>query len=300
MSMNAKKVIFILGPTAIGKTSLSIDLAKKLNTEIISCDSRQFYKELLIGAAPPSVNELVEVRHHFIQNISVTNDYNAGKFEIDAIKLITELHKKKDVIIAVGGSGLYIDAICKGFDNIPIVPSKLREELNNEFKENGKKWLQNEIQKIDPEFYTNCDKNNSQRLLRALEVFKETGKTISSFKTKKIKQRRFEILKIGLDTDRKILYKRINKRVDNMLEKGLVEEVRSLIPYQQLNALQTVGYKELFNYCNDEITLETAINNIKQNTRRFAKRQITWFKKDKITKWFAPHQIKDIDSFIGL
>ena len=298
--MNIKKVIFIVGPTAIGKTSLSIELAKKLNTEIISCDSRQFYKELLIGAAPPSVNELVDVRHHFIQNMSVTNDYNAGKFEIDAIKLITELHQKKDVIIAVGGSGLYIDAICKGFDNIPIVSSKLRDKLNIEFNEKGKEWLQNEIKIIDPEFYTNCDKNNSQRLLRALEVFKETNKTISSFKTKKSKQRKFEIIKIGLDTDRKILYKKINKRVDNMLEQGLVDEVRSLIPYQQLNALQTVGYKELFHYYNDEVTLEAAVNNIKQNTRRFAKRQITWFKKDQNTKWFEPHQTKEIKTFIGL
>ena len=298
--MNTKKVIFIVGPTAIGKTSLSIDLAKKLNTEIISCDSRQFYKELLIGAVPPSANELAEVRHHFIQNMSVTNEYNAGKFEIDAMKLITELHKKKDVIIAIGGSGLYIDAICKGFDNIPIVASKLREQLNNEFKENGKEWLQNEIQKIDPEFYTNCDKNNSQRLLRALEVFKETSKPISSFRTKKSKPRTFQIIKIGLDTDREILYKRINNRVHNMLEQGLVDEVRSLIPYQQLNALQTVGYKELFHYYNDEVTLETAVNNIKQNTRRFAKRQITWFKKDKKIKWFKPTQTKEIKTFIGL
>jgi len=298
--MNTKRVIFIVGPTAIGKTSLSIELAKKLNTEIISCDSRQFYKELLIGAAPPSANELAEVRHHFIQNMSVINEYNAGKFEIDAIKLITELHQKKDVIIAVGGSGFYIDAICKGFDDIPIAASKLREQLNKEVKEKGKEWLQNEIQKIDPEFYTNCDKNNSQRLLRALEVFKETNKTISSFKTKKSKQRKFEIIKIGLDTDRKILYKKINKRVDNMLEQGLVDEVRSLIPYQQLNALQTVGYKELFHYYNDEVTLEAAVNNIKQNTRRFAKRQITWFKKDQNTKWFEPHQTKEIKTLIGL
>ena len=298
--MNTKKVIFLVGPTAIGKTSLSIELAKKLNTEIISCDSRQFYKELLIGAAPPSANELSEVQHHFIQNISVTNEYNAGKFEIDAIKLITELHQKKDVIIAVGGSGLYIDAICKGFDNIPIVSTKLREQLNKEFKDKGKQWLQNEIQKIDPEFYTNCDKNNSQRLLRSLEVYRETNKTISSFKTKKSKPRTFEIIKIGLDTERKILYKKINKRVDKMLEQGLVDEVRSLIPYQQLNALQTVGYKELFPFYNDEVTLETAVNHIKQNTRRFAKRQITWFKKDKKTKWFEPHQAKEIKTFIGL
>lgn len=298
--MNTKKVIFIVGPTAIGKTSLSIDLAKKFNTEIISCDSRQFYKELLIGAAPPSANELAEIQHHFIQNMSVTKEYNAGKFEIDAIKLITELHKKKNVIIAVGGSGFYIDAICKGFDNIPTVNIKLRKQLNNEFKEKGKIWLQNKIQKIDPEFYINCDKNNSQRLLRALEVFKETNKPLSSFKTKKAKKRKFEIIKLGLETDRKILYKRINYRVDKMIEAGLVDEVHSLIPYKQLNALQTVGYKELFYYHNDEVTLETAVNNIKQNTRRFAKRQITWFRKDKKTKWFDPSQTKEIETFIGL
>lgn len=299
MSMKTKKVIFIVGPTAIGKTSLSIDIAKKLNTEIISCDSRQFYKELKIGSAPPSVNELAEIKHHFIQNMSVTNEYNAGKFEIDAIKLITELHKEKDVLIVVGGSGLYIDAICKGFDDIPIVEPKLRNQLNNEFKEKGEEWLQNKIQEIDPEFYANCDKNNSQRLLRALEVFKKTNKTISSFKTRKSKSRTFQIIKIGLDTNREILYKRINNRVDKMLEQGLVDEAHSLISYQNLNALQTVGYKELFHYYNNKSTLETAVDQIKQNTRRFAKRQITWFKKDKNITWFEPSQTKEIKEFIG-
>ena len=298
--MRRKKLIFIVGPTAIGKTSLSIELAKILNTEIISCDSRQLYKELLIGAAPPSKNELTEVKHHFIQNISVTNEYNAGKFEVDAIKLITKLHQKKDIIIAVGGSGLYVDAICKGFDNIPEIPIKLRQKINKEFKEKGKKWLQKEVQKVDSDFYTNCDKNNSQRLLRALEVFRGTKKTISSFKTKKIKQREFEIIKIGLDTQREILYRRINNRVDNMLKQGLTNEVYSLKPYQETNALQSVGYKELFQYHNNEVTLETAVENIKRNTRRFAKRQITWFRKDKGTEWFEPNQKEEIKKFIGL
>ncbi len=298
--MRRKKLIFVVGPTAIGKTSLSIELAKLLNTEIISCDSRQFYKELLIGAAPPSANELAEIKHHFIQSMSVTKEYNAGKFEIDALKLITILHKKKDVIIAVGGSGLYVDAICKGFDNIPAISIKLRQKIKEEYKEKGKKWLQKEVQKVDSDFYDNCDKNNSQRLLRALEVFRGTNKTISSFKTKKIKERKFEIIKIGLDTKREVLYKRINNRVDNMLNQGLANEVYSLKSYQKTNALQSVGYKELFQYYNNEVTLETAVKNIKRNTRRFAKRQITWFRKDKKTEWFEPNQKEKIKKFIGL
>ena len=300
MKKNTKKIIIIVGPTAIGKTKLSIDLANALNTEIISCDSRQFYKELKIGSAPPTSKELETAKHHFIQHLSVTKDYNAGEFEINAIAKIKEIHKTKDTIIIVGGSGLYVDAICKGFDKMPQVHDQMRIKLNSKLKEKGMVWLQKEVRKVDPYFYASCDQQNPQRLLRALEVFIATGQPFSSYKSAKPKDRPFKIIKIGLNIERKILYKKINLRVDRMLENGLLEEVESLIPFQSKNALQTVGYKEIFAFYNNKITLEKAVENIKQNTRRFAKRQITWFRKDKNTTWFKPDQINEIRTFIGL
>jgi len=301
MNMNStKRVIIIVGPTAIGKTVLSIDIAKRLNTEIISCDSRQFYKELLIGAAPPSSKELAQVKHHFIHNLSVANDYNAGAFELDAIAKIEQLHKTKDAIIIVGGSGLYINAVCKGFDKIPKIPNNIRKELNNQFNQKGITWLQEEVKKIDPISFESCDIQNHQRLLRALEIYKATGENLSSFKSETAKIRPFKIIKIGLTIDRVLLYERIDARVDKMLENGLLEEVESLLPFQNKNALQTVGYKEIFSFYNNECTLEQAIANIKQNTRRFAKRQLTWFRKDKDIKWFEPYQIKEINKFISV
>ena len=300
MKKNTKKIIIIVGPTAIGKTSLSIELANALNTEIISCDSRQFYKELKIGSAPPNFKELAKVKHHFIHHLSVKDDYNAGEFEINAIAKIKELHKTKDTIIVVGGSGLYVDAICKGFDKMPAIYDQIRIKINSELKEKGIVWLQEEVKKVDPNFYDTCDKKNPQRLLRALEVFKTTGKPFSSYKSLTPKERPFEIIKIGLITEREILYKRINTRVEKMLENGLLEEVESLISFQQENALQTVGYKEIFSFFNNECTLEKAVENIKQNTRRFAKRQLTWFRKDNNIKWFEPHQVNEIKTFIGL
>jgi tRNA dimethylallyltransferase len=299
MNLNTKKVIFIVGPTAIGKTGLSIELAKTLKTEIISCDSRQLYKELEIGSAPPSKKELSEVKHHFIHNLSVTKDYNAGQFEIDAIDLIQELHHTNDTIIAVGGSGLYVDAICKGFDELPKISKQTREKINSKYQNKGLTWLQKQVERIDPEFYNTCDKNNPQRLFRALEVFKEPGKRLSSSKSNKTKVRSFKIIKIGLNIERNMLYERINKRVDIMMEDGLFEEVRSLINFQHRNALQTVGYKEIFAFLNDECTLQKAVENIKQNTRRFAKRQLTWFRKDKDIKWFEPHQVIKIKKIIS-
>jgi len=297
---STKKVIIIVGPTAIGKTALSINIAKRLNTEIISCDSRQFYKELLIGAAPPSQKELTQVKHHFIHNLSIDNDYNAGTFELDAMAKIKQLHKTKNTIIIVGGSGLYITAICKGFDNIPNIPNNIREDLNNQFSQKGITWLQDEIKEIDPAFLESCDTQNPQRLLRALEVYKATGENLSSFKSETAKIRPFEIIKIGLTMDRELLYERIDTRVDKMIEKGLLKEVESLLPFQNKNALQTVGYKEIFSFYNNECTLEQAVRNIKKNTRRFAKRQLTWFRKDKDIKWFEPYQIEEINKFISV
>ena len=298
MNMNTKTLIIVLGPTAIGKTSLSIQLAKHFNTEIISADSRQFYKELLIGAAPPSAKELSEVKHHFIQHLSVSQDYNVGKFEEDAIVKIEELFTKNDKVIVVGGSGLYIDAICKGFDKMPETPSEIREEVISLYKKNGIDFLQNEVQQKDPFFYNEVDRNNPQRLLRALEVMYSTNKTFSSFRNKKDKKRNFKIIKIGLETDRELLYNRINQRVDIMMENGLLQEVKSLTHFKNKNSLQTVGYKELFEHLEGKITLEETLNKIKQNSRRFAKRQITWFKKNNSTTYFSAENLDEIIEFI--
>ena len=273
MSHNTKKIVFILGPTAVGKTSLSLKIAKQLQSEIISCDSRQFYKELKIGSAPPSKENLLEIKHHFIHNLSITDDYNAGKFEIDAI--------------------------CKGFDKIPHISKKIRDITRRKFQNKGLSWLQQEFKYIYPKNYSSYDLNNSQRLLREIEVFYETGKNLYSFKSKKLKKRPFEIIKIGLNIERNLLYELIDKRVNLMMNNGLLEEVKSLHDFQKKNALQTVGYKELFRFINNQYTLDEAIKNIKKNTRRFAKRQLTWFRKDKSIKWVKPDQTKTIERIIS-
>jgi len=297
--MKTKTLIVVLGPTAIGKTSLSIQLAKQYNTEIVSADSRQFYKELLIGAAPPSAKELSEVKHHFIQHLSVSEDYNVGKFEEDAILKIEDLFRKNDKIIMTGGSGLYIDAICKGFDKMPEIPSEIREKVISLYKKNGIEFLQEELKEKDSIYFNEIDTKNPQRLMRALEIIYSTNKTFSSFRKKEKKKRSFNIVKIGLEIDRELLYNRINNRVDIMMENGLEKEVKSLIPYQNKNALQTVGYKELFEYFDGNCSLEQSTEMIKQNTRRFAKRQITWFKKDSSIKYFSPESLNKIIKFIG-
>ena len=297
--MNTKTLVVVLGPTAIGKTKLSINLAKHYNTEIVSADSRQFYKELLIGSAPPSKDELMEVQHHFIQHLSVSEDYNVGNFEEDAIQKIEELFKKKDKIILVGGSGLYIDAVCKGFDKMPEISSEMRRNVINIYNEKGIEFLQKEVKLKDPKYYSEVDEKNPQRLMRALEIIYSTNKTFSSFKTKIPKKRNFNIVKVGLQIQRDILYERINNRVEEMISKGLLKEVESLQVYRHKNSLQTVGYKELFDYFDGVTSLTEAIEKIKQNTRRFAKRQITWFKKDKSTTYFLPGNINRIIDFIG-
>ena len=298
-TMNTKTLIVVLGPTAIGKTSLSIELAKHYNTDIISADSRQFYKELLIGAAPPSEEELDEVQHHFVQHLSVTEDYNVGQFEEDAIQKIEDLFREKDKVILVGGSGLYINSICKGFDKMPDISACIREKIIEMYQEQGVEFLQKEVKEKDPVFYNEVDKNNPQRLMRALEVIYSTNKTFSSFRKGTNKKRNFKIIKIGLHTDRKILYNRINSRVELMINNGLLKEVESLIPYKNKNSLKTVGYKELFQYFEGTYTLTEAVEKIKQNTRRFAKRQITWFKKDSNINYFSPEDTQEIIDFIG-
>lgn len=295
-----KKVIFIVGPTASGKTSLSLNIAESLNTDIISFDSRQLYKELSIGTAVPKKEELKKIKHYFIQHISILNEYNVGIFEKEVIKTINRIHKEKDTIIAVGGSGLYMNAICEGIDDIPQVKKEIRIEISHEFNKRGIQWLQEEVKKYDPKFFANCDKKNPKRLIRALEVYKQTNKPISYFRRNEKIKRPFEIIKIGIKTERDLLYKNINNRVDKMIGEGLLEEVRKLIPHQKLNALQTIGYKELFSFYNNTYSLEESIEEIKKNTRRFAKRQITWFNQDKEITWFAADKEKEIKTFIGL
>ena len=289
-----KKLIVLLGPTASGKTSLSIEIAQKLNTEILSCDSRQFYKELKIGAAPPSKEELAIVNHHFIHHLSIKENYSIGQFEKDAIAKITELFKAHNYLLLVGGSGLYIDAICNGIDNIPNISNNVREKINNEYEKNGITWLQEKIKKIDPEFYKSVDINNPQRLKRCYEVFHQTGKRFSTFHKKEKKKRNFEIIKIGIKTDREQLYKKINTRVDKMIKNGLVNEAELLKKFREKNALNTVGYKELFNYFDQNIELDIAIDEIKKNTRRLAKRQLTWFRKDKNNNLYLKSEKNEI------
>ncbi len=281
-----KTLISIVGPTAIGKTALSIKLAQHFNTEIISADSRQFYKEMNIGTAAPSLEELNTAKHHFIQHKSIKDDYSVGDFEREAISKIEEIHQEHSTAIMVGGSGLYVKAITKGLDYFPEVDSSIREGLNNELKTNGLNDLQEQLKLLDPIAYKTIAIDNPQRVIRALEICIGTHKPYSSFLTNPEKIRNFKTISIGLDAERSIIYDRINQRVDIMIANGLLEEAKALVPFKHLNALNTVGYKELFNYFEGNSTLEVAISEIKKNTRRFAKRQLTWFRKDKSIKWF--------------
>ncbi len=279
MKKAEKRLIVIAGPTAVGKTSYAIKLAQEYNTEIISTDSRQFYRELQIGTAAPTEEELNAAPHHFIGNLSIHNYYNVSIYEKEAIKKIEELFKTHDTVIAVGGSGLYIDALCYGIDNLPDAEPKLRQEIKDKFAKYGIEYLQDEVRRLDPDYFAKADIYNHKRLQRALEVCIQTGKTYSSQRTEKKIKRNFKIEKIVMNMPREILYDRINKRVDIMVKDGLIEEVKGLIPNKNLNALNTVGYKELFQYFDNKISLEQAITDIKTHSRRYAKRQLTWFKR---------------------
>ncbi|QRM90893.1 tRNA (adenosine(37)-N6)-dimethylallyltransferase MiaA [Lacinutrix sp. WUR7] len=281
-----KILISIVGPTAIGKTNLSIKLAKHFNTEIISADSRQFFKEMQIGTAAPTPLELAAAKHHFIHHKSIEEPYSVGAFEKDVIQKLETLFKEKDVVIMVGGSGLYVDAVTKGLDHFPEVDKSIREKLNAELEKEGLESLQEQLKDLDLETYNTIALKNPQRVIRALEVCIGTQKPYSSFLNKDKNNRPFKTITLGLTADREIIYNRINKRVDIMLEEGLLDEVKKLTPYQNLNALNTVGYKEIFNYFNETWTLEFAISEIKKNSRRFAKRQLTWFKRNENTLWF--------------
>lgn len=283
---NKKTLICIVGPTAIGKTTLSLKIANHFSTEIISADSRQFYKEMKIGTAVPSINELKAAKHYFIQNKSIFEDYNVGSFEKDAIKLLNNLFKKHPVIIMVGGSGLYLDAVIKGLDEFPIVSPEIKLALKDDYENHGIIFLQEELKQKDPVYFNNVDLENHHRVMRALGICRSQNLPYSSFLKSETKKREFETIYIGLEADRKIVYERINQRVDNMINEGLLEEAKSLFPHKNLNALQTVGYRELFEYFEGNITKEQAIEEIKKNTRRFAKRQGTWFRKNEKINWF--------------
>jgi len=281
-----KTLISIVGPTAIGKTSLSINLANYFNTEIISGDSRQFYKEMQIGTAAPTPTELNAAKHHFIHHISIKKDYSVGAFEKDAMQLLDRLFKTHDTVIMVGGSGLYVDAVTKGLDTFPEIDSNIRETLNNLHQTEGLASLQSKLKSLDIDSYHNLAIDNPQRVIRALEVCIGSGKPYSSFLNKNKNNRPFKTIYIGLTAERSLIYNRINKRVDLMMQEGLLDEVKGLIKFKSLNALNTVGYKELFKYLNGEWVLDFAISEIKKNTRRFAKRQLTWFRKNEEIIWF--------------
>ena len=284
--MKTKYLISIVGPTAIGKTALSIKLAQYFETEIISADSRQFFKEMQIGTAAPTSDELSSAKHHFIHHKSIKDEYNVGAFEKDALQCLEKLFQDKDAVIMVGGSGLYVDVITKGLDHFPKVGSNIREKLNKELKTKGLEDLQEQLKALDPVSYNTIAIDNPHRVIRALEICIGSEKPYSSFLNKGKEKRNFKTITVGLTADREMIYNRINQRVNIMMQKGLLEEVKGLLDYKDLNALNTVGYKELFNYLSGEWDLEFATSEIKKNTRRFAKRQLTWFKRNENTLWF--------------
>lgn len=291
--MSNKRLIVVAGPTAVGKTAECIRLAQMLNTEIVSADSRQFYKEMNIGVARPSESELATVPHHLIANISVCQDYNVAMYEREALEVIEELFRRKDDIVLTGGSGLYVNAVCNGIDDIPDKDEGIRQELNDLFAEQGLEPLQRELQERDPEYWKIVDKQNHIRLIRALEVCRQTGRTFTSFRSQKKTQRNFDIVRIGIKRSRENLLERIYQRVDCMLEQGLIEEVKGLYEYKNLQALNAVGYKEIFDFLDGKTSLQEAVEQIKINTRRYAKRQMTWFCKDKEIQWLDAE--KDLD-----
>ncbi len=293
-----KTLAVVVGPTAVGKTATAIFLAQHFDTEIISADSRQFYREMSIGTAKPDADELKTAPHHFIDSHSIEEEYSAGDFEREALVLLDMLFQKQDVVIMVGGSGLFVRAVCEGLDDLPKAPQCVRDRLNHEFAERGLTPLQERLKQIDPSYYVVADIANPQRVIRALEVYEATGRPISQFQKQGTGKRPFQIITIGLHMEREKLYERINLRVDKMMEQGLLDEVKSLLPYRHKPALLTVGYAELFDYLDGKCSLEEAVDKIKQNSRRYAKRQITWFKKYGDTTWFDSTDREGICAFL--
>lgn len=290
-----KTCIIIAGPTAVGKTSLAIQIAQHFNTGIISADSRQCFKELNIGVAKPSAEELKLVKHYFINSHSIQDEVNASIFEQYALQSVTEIFKQQDIAVMVGGTGLYVKTFCNGIDEVPVIDPVVKEKIIADFEWEGLVWLQHEVEKKDPLYFAKGETKNPQRLMRALEVKLSTGRSIIEFQTQQKKKRDFNILKIGLELPKEQLHKNINSRVDAMIKQGLLAEVKTLLPFKKLNALQTVGYRELFGHLAGDLPLEDAIEIIKINTRQYAKRQMTWFKKDDEIKWCEPDFGKAMD-----
>lgn len=292
MDFSGKKLIVIVGPTAVGKTALAIRIATAFQAEIISADSRQIYRELTIGTAKPSEAELKEVPHHFIDSHSITEDYDAARFGEEALLKIYSLFETYNHVVVCGGSGLYIKALLEGFDDIPEIPDSVRDQLIEDFEAKGLLWLQNKMRELDPEHFKKIDQKNPMRLMRALEVKIATGKSISAFQKVVRKELPFKVIKIGLEVERARLYERIDKRMDEMIARGLFEEAKGLYSFRAKNALQTVGYQEIFAFMNGEYDREEAIRLLKRNSRRYAKRQLTWFKRDEEIRWFKPEDVK--------
>ena len=290
-----KTCIIIAGPTAVGKTSLAIQIAQHFNTGIISADSRQCFKELNIGVAKPSAEELKLVKHYFINSHAIQDEVNASIFEQYALQIVTEIFKQQDIAVMVGGTGLYVKTFCNGIDEVPVIDPVIREKITADFEWEGLLWLQHEVEKKDPLYFAKGETKNPQRLMRALEVKLSTGRSIIEFQTQQKKKRDFNIFKIGLELPKEQLHKNINSRVDAMIKQGLLAEVKTLLPFKKLNALQTVGYRELFGHLAGDLPLEDAIEIIKINTRQYAKRQMTWFKKDDEVKWCEPDFVKVMD-----
>lgn len=291
-------IVIIIGPTGVGKTSLSLRLAEKLNCSIISSDSRQIFRELKIGTAAPEEEQLARVKHYFIANKSINDYYSAGQYEQDALHLLDALFVENPVQIVVGGSMLYVDALCDGLDEIPRIDDELRQEVLSLYQNSGLQGLQERLEKLDPVYSQLVDRNNKQRIIHAIEVSMTIGKPYSELLQNKKKKRPFKIIKIGLTLPREQLYQQINLRVDQMMQKGLLDEARAMYPYRHLNSLKTVGYREIFEYMDGEISIEEAVEKIKRNSRRYAKRQLTWFNADEEIHWFSPFQYNEIDTLL--
>lgn len=294
MDFSDKMLVVVAGPTAVGKTAVAISLARHFHTEIISADSRQIYRELTIGTAKPSEAELRQVPHHFISSHSIHEQYDAARFGEEALALVYKLFERHNLVIVCGGSGLYVKALLEGFDDIPEVADEIRDQLIEEFENKGLLWLQNKMRELDPDYFRQIDQKNPARLMRALEVKIGTGKSITSYQTLAKKVLPFRIVKIGLELERAVLYDQIDRRMEGMIETGLFKEAEQMYPFRQYNALQTVGYREIFGYLEGQYNKEEAVRLLKRNSRRYAKRQLTWFKRDEEMIWFNPERVDDI------